>query len=145
MEVRQVNFDVNSFGITQRSLKMLRDAMAQGIAHHVAVVEVPTDDLCCGFFIFDRELCRAVWTGDGFRTDRAGEGGAGYRSAEALFDLYGLRVIVWEPVNIEEFYASPGEKVSGVLLGIAQKIANEIDDGGFRLPLEMMPGYVRGL
>jgi hypothetical protein len=145
MEVRQVNFDVNSFGITQRSLKMLRDALAQGIAHHVAVVEVPTNDLCCGFFIFDRELKSAVWTGDGFRRDRAGEGGAGYRSAETLFDLYGLRAILWEPVNIEEVYILPGEKISGLLLGIAQKIANEIDDRDFRLPLERMPGYVRSL
>jgi len=143
MEVRRVDFDVDSFGITQTSLKRLRDALAQGIAHHVAVVEVPTNDLCCGFFIFDRELGSAAWTGDGFRTDRAGEGGAGYRSAEALFDLYGLRVISWEPVNIEEVYVLSEEKVSQLLLGIARKIADEIDDGDFRLPLERTPGYVR--
>jgi len=143
MEVRRVDFDVNSFGITQGSLKMLRDALAQGITHHIKVVEVPTNDLCCGFFIFDRELRSAVWTGDGFRTDRAGEGGAGHRSAEVLFDLYGLTVISWEPVNIEEVYALPEEKVSQLLLGVARKIADEIDDGDFQLPLERMPGYIR--
>jgi hypothetical protein len=143
MEVRRVNFDVDSFGITQGSLKMLRDALAQGIAHPIKVVEVPTNDLCCGFFIFNRELGSAVWTGDGFRTDRAGEGGAGYRSAEVLFDLYGLKVISWEPLNIEEVYVLSEEKVSRLLLGLAQKIADEIDDGDFQLPLERTPGYVR--
>jgi hypothetical protein len=143
MEVRQVNFDVNSFGITQMSLKMLRDALAQGMAHHIKVVEVPTNDLCCGFFIFDRELRSAVWTGDGFRTDRAGEGGEGYRSAEALFNLYGLKVISWDPVNIEEVYVLSEEKVDCLLLGVAQKIADEIGYGDFQLPLERTPGYVR--
>jgi hypothetical protein len=54
MKLERVYFDVNSFGVTQRSLKILRDALAERLKNYIAVVEVPTNDLCCGFFIFDK-------------------------------------------------------------------------------------------
>jgi hypothetical protein len=145
MKVTHIVFDVNSFGITQRSLKMLRDALSEKLIHKIAVVEVPTNNLCCGYLILDWEWHSATWTGDGFRMDRAGEGGAGYRSAKALFDMYGIRVIPWEPVNIEEVYALPEEQVSKLLLNIAQKIADELTEEEFNVPYDKMPGYVRGL
>jgi len=57
--IRDVIFDENSFGITQRSLKILRDTLAQRVDRHIAVVEVPTNDLCCQFLILDRDTCEA--------------------------------------------------------------------------------------
>lgn len=145
MNVSNIVFDEKTFGITQHSLRMLRDALAEKLTHRIAVVEVPTNNLCCGYFIFDLERQDAIWTGDGFRMDRAGEGGAGYRSAEALFDIYGIRVIPWEPINIEEIYVLPKEQVNKVLLDVAQKIADELSDGDFSRPVEKKPSYVRVL
>jgi len=40
--ITDVYFDEESFGVTQRSLKVLRDALARSIDHQIAVVEVPT-------------------------------------------------------------------------------------------------------
>ncbi len=110
---------------------------------HIAVVEVPTNNLCCGFFIFNLESNCAVWTGDGFRTDRCGEGGAGYRSAKALFDIYGIKVIPWDSVNMEEIYVYPKEKVEEFLISLARSIGKEIDSKSFQIPIERKPYYVR--
>jgi len=104
MNVTHIVYDPNTFGITQKSLKMLRDALAEKIKNRIIVVEVPTSDLCCGYFIFDWEWQNATWTGDGFRQDRRGEGGAGYRSAEVLLRLFGIWPVSWEEVNFDEIW-----------------------------------------
>jgi len=143
MNVIRVIFDINSFGITQRSLKILRDALIENVNHKIAVVEVPTNDLCCGFFIFDWEWKRATWTGDGFRPDRCGEGGAGYRSAEALFDLLGIKPLIWDEIKVDEFSLLPEKKIEAKLLEIARKIAQELQDDEFQKPAEKDPEYIR--
>ena len=139
MKLTNVIFNAGSFGITQKSLKMLRDTLAEKLLHRIAVVEVPTNDLCCGYFIFDLDGSAAVFTGDGFRTDRMGEGGAGYMSAEALFEIYRVRVIPWEPVSIEAVYQLPEEDVGRFLLKIAQEIADQLTPGEFSRPKEKNP------
>ena len=143
MNVTHVIFDINSFGITQRSLKILRDALTDNINHRIAVVEVPTNDLCCGFFIFDWEWQRATWTGDGFRLDRCGEGGAGYRSAEALFNLFGIESIVWDEIRMDEFYMLSKREIEARLLEIARKIAEELQDDEFQSLIKKEPKYIR--
>jgi len=143
MNVTHIVFDVNTFGITQRSLKMLRDALAGSLTHRIAVVEVPTNNLCCGYFIFDWEWQNATFTGDGFRTDKAGEGGAGYRSAEALFTLYRINPIPWEAVNLEEIYTLPEKEIEKLLLKLSRKIGNELGDGEFSRPVDKTPYYIR--
>ncbi|MEW6417230.1 MAG: hypothetical protein AB1480_03815 [Nitrospirota bacterium] len=143
MNVTHIVFDVNTFGITQRSLKMLRDALSEKLTHRIAVVEVPTNNLCCGYFIFDWEWQNATFTGDGFRTDRAGEGGAGYRSAEALFTLYRIQPIPWDSVNLEEIYTLPEKEIEKLLLELARKIADELDDREFSRPVDKNPYYIR--
>jgi hypothetical protein len=143
MNVTHVVFDINSFGITQRSLKILRDALTENINHRIAVVEIPTNDLCCGFFIFDWEWQRATWTGDGFRMDRCGEGGAGYRSAEVLFNLFGIKPLIWDEIRMDEFFTLPEKEIEAKLLEIARKIAQELQDNEFQTLVDKEPEYIR--
>jgi len=144
MEINHIIFNPNTFGITQKSLKMLRDALAEKVNHRIVVVEVPTDDVCCGYFIFDWELQNATWTGDGFRTDGGGEGGAGYRSAKVLFSLFGIWLIHHsEQVNCKEIYSLQKGQTQRQLKALAAKIASEIIQEEFFKPRERQPGYVR--
>lgn len=144
MEITHIVFDVNSFGITQRSLKMLRNVLAEKINHRIIVVKVPTNDICCGYFIFDREWQNATWTGDGFRTDERGEGGAGYKSAKVLFNLFGVgEVSCWKQVDFDEIYHFPEDVVEHQLKVLARKISESLSDEEFFRPSERIPEYVR--
>ena len=145
MRVTHVVFDIESFGITQRSLKMLRDTLAEKLTHRIAVFQTSTNDLCCGYFIFDWEWRDATWTGGGFRVDRSGEGGAGYRTAEALFDFFGIRPVPWDVVNLDEIYSLPEEDIEKCLLGLAQKIAEDLAGEDFIRPIDRKPPYLRYL
>ncbi|RLA96195.1 MAG: hypothetical protein DRG69_01545 [Deltaproteobacteria bacterium] len=143
MKVKNVIFRENSFGITQKSLKILRNTLTFCVNHPVAVVELPTNDLCCGFFIFDKYTELAVFTGDGFRKDRAGEGGAGYNTAEALFGVFGIRRLIWDEVNLDEIYQGKTEIIRARLLKVAQEIANTLTNTDFVIPADKNPQYVR--
>jgi hypothetical protein len=143
MNITHVVYDINTFGITLRSLKMLRDALAEKIYHRIVVAEVPTNDQCCGYFIFDWEWKNATWTGDGFRKDRRGEGGAGYRTAEMLLKIFGLWTINWDIVNIDKIYALPEEQIEKELKRAAQEIVDNIPDRDFNRPSEKKPEYAR--
>lgn len=144
MIISRMLFDENSFGITQRSLKILRDTLARKIDHLIIVVEVPTNALCCGYFIIDQKG-EATWTGDGFRLDRGGEGGAGYKSAEALLSIYGISVFPWEIVNFDDNIYSMGDNnaIERKLQALAQVIVNEFEPGLFRKPSDAPGYYVR--
>lgn len=144
MEITHVIYDPNTFGITQKSLKMLRNALAEKVNHRIVVVEVPTNDVCCGYFILDWELQNATWTGDGFRTDAGGEGGAGYRSAKVLFSLFGISLIHHsEQINCNEVYSLQKGQTQRQLKALAAKIAGDIIEEEFFKPRERQPGYVR--
>lgn len=138
--IRKVNFDENSFGITQRSLKILRDTLARKVDHEILVVEVPTNALCCGYFIFDAVTNDATFTGDGFRLDRGGEGGAGYGSAEALLQIYGIHVYQWVTIDFDNIYGFAGEHMKERMLKLAQEIATGFTASEYRRPSEN-PGY----
>jgi len=143
MRVFKIVFNEDTFGITQRSLKMLRNTLALTINHPIVVVCVPVNDLCCGFFVFDRKTKTAYFSGDGFRLDQAGEGGAGYRSASALFDIYGINAIMWEPIPLEEIYNLPEDKLEQKLMEVANSIATGLSEKDFRTPFKQKPHYVR--
>jgi hypothetical protein len=144
MRIRRVVFEERAFGITQRSLQMLRDTLARSIDQHVAVFEVSTNDLCCGYLILNRDTGTVTFTGDGFRTDGGGEGGAGYRSAHALLDLFGIRAFPIGPVDTEEIYQGHTEPVRRKLLALAQELAGTLQQQDFVMIAEHGPGYVRG-
>lgn len=143
MQIDKVKFDVSTFGITHRSLKLLRNAIAESARHKIVVVEVPIDDLCCGFMVLDYDMQSATWTGDGFRTDGGGEGGAGYKTAKVLFDIFGITPVLWELSNIEETYTLPEEEIEKKLLQLARDISSEDLNIHCRSPFENNPHYVR--
>jgi len=141
----QIIFSEDSFGITQKSLEILRDALANSLRQNIAVVQVDTNDLCCGFFIFNPALGIVTWTGDGFRTDRGGEGGAGYKSAEALVGLFGLRITISD-VRLDEQISrilSTGnhEEIEAALRALAKEVAGGLINEDFRCAGN--PQYVR--
>lgn len=145
MDVCGIVYDPNSFGITEKSLKMLRNILAEKINREIYVVEVLTNNLCCGYFIFDLLDGSATFTGDGFRTDGGGEGGAGYKSANVLLSLYGIYPFVTEVGTLGEVLALPKDEIGDWLKKVAEEIivSGRIRDADFRKPADNRPEYVR--
>lgn len=144
MNVTHIIFDESTFGITQRSLKMLRDKLAEAISHRIIVIELSTSDLCCGYLILDWEWQSATYTGDGFRMDRGGEGGAGYNTAEILFRLFGIRPCGCEEIlDVNDLYQGNKESFEKKLLTLAQKLADSLPDSEFQRPIDSRPEYIR--
>ena len=139
----RVSLDEKALGITARSLKVLRDEIARRVDHELIVLEIPTSDITCGYLIVDRSLNEAVFTGDGFRTDGGGEGGAGYRAAEAYLDLFRLKAYFAEPVDMTEAYAGNTKPVIARLSDLAQE-AMENSPDRFVAPSNTTPSYLRG-
>lgn len=148
MTITHVVFDRSTFGITANSLKMLRNALAEKVTHRIAVYEVPTDELCCGYMILDYEWSNATWTGDGFRTDREGEGGAGYKSAEALFSIYRITPVPWGWFRFKTNFALShyeDKETEEFLHDLAQEMADDAEVcNSFVRPFDQVPYYVRG-
>ena len=117
---QKVLYDRKTFGITQLSLKMLRDTLAERINREISVLEIPTNDICSGFLILDHDEKAAIFTGDGFRTDNCDEGGAGCRAALALFGIYGIDVHAWDMVELWS-----GGTIRQQLLEIANQFAED--------------------
>lgn len=81
-----------TIGITQRSLRALRDTIGRSYDHELEVWQVDAvDGIAYGFVIMDYTAEIATIIGDGFRSDGGGEGGAGHRAAQALLALFGLK------------------------------------------------------
>lgn len=76
---------------TQRSLQTLRNALAGSINNQIRLLEVQTNDHLTSYLILDLTQDTATWTGDGFRLDLGGEGGAGYNTARILLRIFGCR------------------------------------------------------
>jgi len=143
----RVVFDENNFGITQKSLKAFRNALSYAAVagDEVGIVEVPTGSLCCGFLVVTRITNSAVFTGDGFRTDGGGEGGAGYRSALGLVILFGGSpswILRWETaIDVSVLYSGNSDAVRTILAGIAEKTKGLIR---YWSPVDAAPRYLRG-
>ena len=139
----RVSMNQEALGITERSLKVLRDQIARRVDHDLMVLEIPTSDITCGYLIVDRTLNEAVFTGDGFRTDGGGEGGAGYRAAQAYLDIFRLKGYFTEPVDITEAYTGSTGPLIARLSELAQQ-ALESNSDRFVVPSNTTPSYLRG-
>ena len=142
--------DESTFGITEKSLKMLRNRLAERFDHRLAVVELPTDRICCGFLILDKDAQEAIFTGDGFRTDNGGEGGAGYKSAKALLQLFGMPSIhwvaaldVWDAVASEEILMENSRPFAKALTLIADEVQRGLKPEYYVKPGDRTPVYLR--
>ncbi len=134
-------YDENTFGTTKRSLKMLRDTLAKRIDHRIAVVQVPSNQICCGFLVLDVDAQEAIFTGDGFRTDNGGEGGAGYKSAKALLDLFGMQPICWAGIlNIWDPYAP--EEIRRSLVRLVDQLQRCLNADCYIKPTDRAPAYL---
>ncbi|MEJ2717416.1 MAG: hypothetical protein P8182_09800 [Deltaproteobacteria bacterium] len=135
-------FDESTFGNTERSLKMLRDVLVHRIDRHIAVIEVPSDHLCCGFLVLDKDAKEAVFVGDGFRTDNGGEGGAGYKSAKALLNLFGISSRCWgDAPNVWD--AASHDEMPGILVRLVDEIQRSLKIDHYTKPCDRTPGYIR--
>lgn len=144
MKVNDVVFDENTFGITQLSLQMLRDTLARAVDQRIAVFEIQTSDLCCGYLILNRDTGIATFTGDGFRLDRSGEGGAGHRAAEILFSLFGVHPFPYdEMVHMDAIYRGDKFFTGRKLLAMARNIGRMAGEVRFVKLSERRPQYVR--
>lgn len=88
--MKTISYNIDSFGITEKSLRNLRNELARRIDNAIDIIQVNTGDITCGYLIVDYTKGDAYFTGDGFRTDYGGEGGAGMATADKLLQLYGL-------------------------------------------------------
>ena len=140
MEVKEVILDKS-----ENPLRFLRDSIVGRFHHRIAVIEIPIGDSRCGFLVFDEDTGEAIWTGDGFRSDGYEEGGAGYFSANAIFRIFGIRQLFWEPVNPDEIIGAEEGKVALTLIVIACAIGEILEPGDFLVPAEKNPSYVRNL
>lgn len=137
-----ITYDESTFGITERSLKLLRNTLAKRIDHWIAVVEVPTDQICCGFLILDKDAEEAVFSGDGFRTDNGGEGGAGYKSAKALLQVFGIAPIHW-PAVLNIWDGTSGPLMRKALRGFVDEVQRELKAEYYIKPADRTPSYLR--
>lgn len=125
MKINKVIFDPDTFGITGKSLKMLRNALVDNLHDEILVVEVPTGSITCGFLILNKTRLTATWSGDGFRTDGGGEGGRGYKAAVRILEFFGIYCN--EPLEpFETFYFQEADEKR--LLEGARQIAKEFDE-----------------
>jgi len=138
----KILIDENTLGYTEPSLRRLRNELARRIDHKIVVHQIQTESICAGFLIVDYTVKEAVWSGDGFRTDGGGEGGAGFKSVEALFTIF----------NITPFYGEIEAKDKAYSIAeletILEKYCGEFEGGDFgdcaTTTSKKKAGYVRG-
>lgn len=147
MKAHTLIYFQSSFGITNKSLKILRNAIIDNIKDKILVVEVPTNDICCSFLILNLDKKTATWSGDGFRFDRGGEGGRGYLTALKLFSIFGINCMSTSStegvtmaqdainVTVSDAWQSTG------LLKACNKIAEEFGDEDYKNVYDSMPCY----
>lgn len=153
MKLEKLIHDPETCGITQKSLKMLRDAIADRFRNRIAVLQLDVSNTkTCGFLVLDLDEkwgdgYTAVWSGDGFRTDERGEGGAGYRTAILIFRLFGIDLIYFDFVDLGEYvrllYEKKVVEAGKFLLETMAKIALDVEDYDFKIPIESKPEYIR--
>lgn len=147
MKPNRVIFNVDTFGITNKSLKMLRNTIAESVNHEIVVVEIPTNDICCGFLVLNKTIGTATWSGDGFRHDRGGEGGRGYAKAHIMLEMFGVKTLNIFSQSTSNMFGSllngpyEEEELSKRLLQACERVTKEFDESEYLRPCETTPWY----
>lgn len=146
MKLEKLIHDPETCGITTASLKMLRDAIAERFKNRIAVLQLDSTNITCGFLVLDLDDKIGVWSGDGFRPEEGGEGGAGYRTAQVIFRLFGIDLIYFDFVDISEYsvmvFKKKDEEAGKFLLETMGKMALDVEDSEFNRPIDSNPGYI---
>lgn len=148
----RIQCSIESIGNTQMSLQILRNSLARSIDHSIKVFEVKTCEQLTSFLLIDLTSNAAVWTGDGFRQDLMGEGGAGLNSAKILFLLFNIKVSVifdiLDLVATEEIRFDAPDEVQNIVLetilrDFITKNAQDIQNADAIQIADQMPEYIR--
>jgi hypothetical protein len=143
---------MESIGNTQLSLQKLRNSLARSIDNPIKVLEISTCDQLTSFLVIDGATSTAAWTGNGFRQDLLGEGGAGLNSAKILFLLFNIKVsVIFDILDLsaaeEISFDAPDEEKNIVLETILRdfltKNARAIRNANVIKIAEQMPSYIR--
>lgn len=132
-----IKYDDSAHGITKTSLNRLRNILCEVQSHTVAPIQVMTGDITCGFLFLDKFNYTAYWTGDGFRTDYNGEGGAGMNTAEYLLKLLGC----WNNLNTHHQVIHFNH--TDTLLNKLDDVINDANIYTFFIPNENNTPYIR--
>jgi hypothetical protein len=101
--IKHLDYTLAACGISQTSLRRLRDILTSWYKSKVVVIAVVTGDYTYGYLVVENARGDAFWTGDGFRHDGGGEGGAAAVAACALLAIYGVKELqYWEKVDLSE-------------------------------------------
>jgi len=148
----RIQCSIESIGNTQMSLQILRNSLARSIDHSIKVFEVKTCEQLTSFLLIDLSDNTAVWTGDGFRQDLMGEGGAGLNSAKILFLLFNIKVSVifdiLDLVSTERISFDAPDEVQNIVLetilrDFITKNAQDIQNADAIQIADQMPEYIR--
>jgi len=134
-------------GSTQRSLTRLRDALAEYRNDEIHVLEVPThtDAGLVGYLILNKTRGLAFWTGDAFRPDKKGEGGAGYITARLLLKrIWRLHVNEWDVLSMQPVLEQKVSLEDHLRSYIREfEFFNDHPDIVFKIPASRPPEYIR--
>lgn len=143
---------VDNIGNTQKSLQALRNAIARSIDSQIRVIEVKTCQHLTSFFVIDTVKETVTWTGDGFRLDLGGDGGAGLNSAKILFRLYNIKVdVLFQELDISsmsnvEITEDPDAQniaLQSLLQDYIMRNWQQIEVTRLTCPAEEIPDYIR--
>ena len=155
--------DLTPTGIALWSLWRLRDILARWYDSKVVVIAVITGDYTYGYLVIENALGDAFWTGDGFRHDGGGEGGAAAIAARALLAIYGVKELqYWEKVDlcpgnellrmeegsgIDNSVLKGKAKLKEVFQAVVDEVFNaaSIKDSDYELLSSREPQYIRYL
>ena len=140
-----------SDGITQNSLMNFRNTIAKGIEHEIKVLSVSPNEMLVAFLIIDKTAKIITWTGDGFRQDYGGEGGAGYNTVQIINRIFNVKPHPMEEmISLEDtldpsLQDSDGQNavLASLIRDYLERNSDEIRMVPFECSAEKMPDYIR--
>jgi len=148
----RIQCSAESIGNTQLSLQTLRNALARSLDNPIKVLEITTCGQLTSFLVIDGAANTAVWTGNGFRQDLLGEGGAGLNSAKILFLLFNIKVsVIFDVLDLsssDQTYVDDPDEAEDIILetilrDFLSKNAYDIRQADMIMIADQLPTYIR--
>ena len=148
MEIQQLHFEEHGMSNSYNALRVLRDSLAFGYKHSLAIIQILTGDSRCGFLILDANDQSATFTGDGFSLDQnAGLAASAFLSAHALLLMFAIKLISGPELNFnlirEHFENDEPQRGFDHAKLILSPIAADTPDSDFNFPsFQERPGLL---